>query len=171
MTPLILDQARFELRLPALRADRVSGQAILVGVLAVAFGAILLARPTGGAGSVASVPPAGAVPTIVAPSDGAPSTAGAGGTSSEPATPEPTPEATAPSAAPTESPAPTATPPPASAGPTAAPSTSGETYRVKSGDTLVAIAGRYATTVRVLMELNGIEDPSRLRIGQILKLP
>jgi LysM repeat protein len=44
-------------------------------------------------------------------------------------------------------------------------------YKVRSGDTLTAIAARFGTTVRVLAQLNGISDPSRLRIGQVLKLP
>jgi lysozyme len=51
------------------------------------------------------------------------------------------------------------------------PSTSGATYKVKSGDTLSAIAARFGTTVRVLVELNGIADPSRLKIGQVIQLP
>jgi LysM repeat protein len=51
------------------------------------------------------------------------------------------------------------------------PSTSGATYKVRSGDTLSAIAARFGTTVRALVDLNGITDPSRLRVGQVLKLP
>lgn len=169
MTPLILDQARFDLRLPAFRADRTSGQALLVGVLAVAFGAILLARPAGGAGSLESVSP-GSIATGAAPSADPRSTGAAGGPSSDAGTPtptpDPTPEPTTATDAPTEAPVTTASP-----APSPAPSTSGETYRVKSGDTLVAIAARYGTTSQILIELNGIEDPSKLRIGQILKLP
>jgi LysM repeat protein len=47
----------------------------------------------------------------------------------------------------------------------------GRTYRVRPGDTLSGIAGRYGTTVRELVRLNNIEDPSRIRIGLVLKLP
>ena len=169
MTPLILDQGRFDIRLPAFRADRPTGQAILVAVLAVAFVAILLARPTGGVGS-AGPPPASTIPSVVAPSEPS-STAGGGGPSADPATPEPTPEPTTATEAPAATPVATSTPPPSTPAPTAAPTTSGETYRVKSGDTLVAIAARFGTTTRVLIRLNGIDDPSRLRVGQILKLP
>jgi LysM repeat protein len=88
----------------------------------------------------------------------------------------------APSEAPDETDRPSASEPaaipsaaPASAAPSSAaspePSTSGATYRVKSGDTLSAIAARFGTTTRVLVQLNGITDPSKLKIGQILKLP
>lgn len=44
-------------------------------------------------------------------------------------------------------------------------------YRVQSGDTLITIAARYGTTWQILVELNGIEDPARLRVGQELVLP
>lgn len=170
MTPVILDPGRFDVRLPAFRADRTSGQAVLVGVLAIAFVAILLARPSGGAGSVAP-PPASEFAAFASASSGPLETEAAGAPSADPTTPDPTPEATATTEAPTERPVATATPQPRTPAPTAAPSTSGETYRVKSGDTLVAIAARFGTTTRVLIQLNGIEDPSKLRVGQILKLP
>jgi LysM repeat protein len=42
---------------------------------------------------------------------------------------------------------------------------------VVSGDTLSAIAGRYGTTVAALRELNNISDPSKLRVGQVLRIP
>ena len=45
------------------------------------------------------------------------------------------------------------------------------TYKVKRGDTLSGIAARFGTTVKVLVELNDIKDPSKLRVGQVLKLP
>ncbi len=43
-----------------------------------------------------------------------------------------------------------------------------ETYKVKSGDNLGSIARRYHTTTKKLMALNGIRDPRKLRIGQVL---
>jgi LysM repeat protein len=46
-----------------------------------------------------------------------------------------------------------------------------QTYRVRSGDTLSAIAQRFDTTVRALVRLNDIEDPNEIRAGQELKLP
>ncbi|MFM1559766.1 MAG: LysM peptidoglycan-binding domain-containing protein [Roseibacillus sp.] len=53
-----------------------------------------------------------------------------------------------------------------SATPTLAPS-----YTVKPGDTLSSIARRYRTSADGLMKINGIEDPTRLRVGQLLTLP
>ena len=163
MTPVILDHGRFDLRLPTLRADRGTGQAALVAVLGIALVAILLARPSGNAGAI---PPAGtagpselasAVPTEVAAAPSA-ETASPAATPAESATPRP-------SAPASEAPASAA--PPAST----EPATSGATYKVKSGDTLSAIAARFDTTTRILVRLNGITDPSRLKVGQILKLP
>lgn len=43
-------------------------------------------------------------------------------------------------------------------------------YRVKSGDTLGAIARRYGMTVGQLQRWNNITDPSRLRIGQRIEI-
>ncbi len=45
------------------------------------------------------------------------------------------------------------------------------TYRVRRGDTLDAIARRYGVRVRDLMEINGIQNPRRLRPGQRLRVP
>jgi N-acetylmuramoyl-L-alanine amidase len=45
------------------------------------------------------------------------------------------------------------------------------TYRVKRGDTLSAIARRYGTTIRVIMELNHLKRPDPLYIGRKLVLP
>ena len=42
---------------------------------------------------------------------------------------------------------------------------------MKFGDTLSGIAARFGTTVKVLAELNGIADPSLIRVGQVLVLP
>lgn len=50
--------------------------------------------------------------------------------------------------------------------------TSSETvYTVKSGDTLVKIAGMYGTTYQKLAEYNNISNPSLIRIGQKIKIP
>ncbi len=43
-------------------------------------------------------------------------------------------------------------------------------YKVKSGDTLSAIARKYHTSVSTLCRLNGIKDTSILRIGQTLRV-
>jgi LysM repeat protein len=161
MTPVILDHGRFDVRVPAWRTDRTS-QGVLVGLLGVAFTAILLARPA---------VPAGAGPLVD------PSSSPAGGAAP---TASVAVEPTDPTVPPVSSDEPAATPPTsgdpgaqASSGaePSAEPTTSGATYRVKSGDTLSAIAARFGTTTQVLARLNDIADPSKLKIGQILKLP
>lgn len=46
-----------------------------------------------------------------------------------------------------------------------------ETYTVKTGDTLSAIAKRFRTTVVDLVKLNNIKDPDVIHAGQVLKLP
>lgn len=48
---------------------------------------------------------------------------------------------------------------------------SGNTYTVKSGDTLYRIAQAAGTTVDKLAELNGLKDPAKITVGQVLKLP
>jgi LysM repeat protein len=45
------------------------------------------------------------------------------------------------------------------------------TYRVKSGDTLSAIASRYKTTVAALARANGIKNANVIRVGQSLVVP
>lgn len=81
------------------------------------------------------------------------------------ATPTPT---VGPTATPTVAPTPTATPAP-TATPTCGVVFCGE-YVVQSGDTLSAIAERFNTTVEELAERNCIADPSRIYVGQILKI-
>ncbi|MGC4174149.1 LysM peptidoglycan-binding domain-containing protein [Demequina sp.] len=44
-------------------------------------------------------------------------------------------------------------------------------YTVKSGDTLSAIARKFSTTVAKLVSTNGIDNPSRIRVGQVLTIP
>lgn len=44
-------------------------------------------------------------------------------------------------------------------------------YRIRFGDTLTGIAGRYKTTVEELVRLNGIRNPDRIYAGQIIKVP
>lgn len=45
------------------------------------------------------------------------------------------------------------------------------TYVVRSGDSLSAIARAYRTSVEQIMRLNGLTDPSRLFVGQVLRIP
>lgn len=154
--PLVLDHGRLPVNVTAVALERGLGQVALLILLAVAFAAILVARLS------SSADPGGVV---------------AGG-----ATPSP-----AHSASPVASSTPTLSPTPTDPGPSVAasdiPSGSGApaetsgatdvptTYKVRSGDTLSGIAGRFGTTVTALTELNGIKDASQLRIGQVLKLP
>lgn len=51
-----------------------------------------------------------------------------------------------------------------------ASTTSPATYKVVPGDMLSAIAARFNTTVAKLVELNDIENPNLIQVGQILKL-
>ncbi len=44
-------------------------------------------------------------------------------------------------------------------------------YRIRSGDTLSAIARRYGTKVAVLEQINKIKDPNLIYAGQLLKIP
>ncbi|GEK88934.1 Peptidoglycan/xylan/chitin deacetylase, PgdA/CDA1 family [Alkalibacterium putridalgicola] len=46
-----------------------------------------------------------------------------------------------------------------------------QTYTVKAGDTLYAIALRYNTTVQTLASLNNISNTNLIRVGQVLFLP
>ena len=44
------------------------------------------------------------------------------------------------------------------------------TYVVRAGDTLYSIARRFGMTLDEIMSLNGITDPSRIQIGQVLQV-
>lgn len=46
-----------------------------------------------------------------------------------------------------------------------------KTHIVKKGDTLFGIAQKNHTTVRALERLNKIDDPNKISIGQVIKLP
>jgi LysM repeat protein len=147
---------------------RGGGQALLVGLMVLAFIVLVIARtqspaaangavasPSGGAAAESTSPgPAGSQPA------GSPSTAPSPGTSPGP-TPEPSPVATpAPTAKPTAKPTPKPTEAAAS-----------REYRVKSGDTLSSIAARFRVTVEALVTLNDIADPRYIRTGQVLRIP
>jgi LysM repeat protein len=54
---------------------------------------------------------------------------------------------------------------------TPTPAAALESYVVRSGDTLAAIAVRYNTTVEALVRENGLTDAGRLEVGQTLKVP
>lgn len=50
------------------------------------------------------------------------------------------------------------------------PSAGVGTYTVQRGDTLYKIARQHGQTVDELMRVNSIKDPSRLRVGQVLRV-
>lgn len=162
-TPVILDHGRFDLRLPAFRLDRISGQGLLVGLLGLAFVAILIARPAGdgraadGSGGIHASATPGSTTAAVA--------------SAKPGPSSPASDVPVVTARPVASAAPAVSGQPTNPPASAPPARSGSTYKVKSGDTLSAIAAHYGTTVKVLMTLNKITDPSKLKVGQILQLP
>jgi len=66
------------------------------------------------------------------------------------------------------SPEPSPTPTPTAA---AAAGECGETYTVEAGDSPSGIAEKCGVDVNDLMELNDIDDPRSLRVGQELKMP
>jgi LysM repeat protein len=55
--------------------------------------------------------------------------------------------------------------------PRAVPAGSGRTHTVKSGENIWRISNQYKVSQNELLSLNGITDPSKLQIGQVLKLP
>lgn len=70
-------------------------------------------------------------------------------------------------------PSPTATPTPTPAlVPTPMPEPTSQSYRVRSGDTLLSIARRFGLTLGQLMAANPtITDPDRIRVGQVIVIP
>jgi LysM repeat protein len=65
----------------------------------------------------------------------------------------------------------TLTIPGATGSPAPAPSGGGTTYVVQRGDILFRIALRYGISYVYLAQYNGIADPSRIYVGQVLKIP
>jgi LysM repeat protein len=62
---------------------------------------------------------------------------------------------------------------PASVPPTkpAAQTAGGATYKVEKGDNPYTIAKKLSVSYHDLLKINGIDDPTKLQIGQILKVP
>ena len=48
--------------------------------------------------------------------------------------------------------------------------TSYDTYTVVSGDSLSKIAQKFGTTYQELARINGISDPNKISVGQVLKV-
>lgn len=155
-TPIVLESPHAVLTPLAGGPARTGGQALLVGLMVLAFIVLVVARtsapPTSGSPSPGAVAGGGAI-------------ASAGSLASPAATVVSTPSPT-PSAAP--SPTATASAPPPPATPTAAPSA--RRYKVKSGDTLSGIAARFATTVKAIRIANNLQG-NLIRPGQVLIIP
>jgi LysM repeat protein len=65
-----------------------------------------------------------------------------------------------------------ATKPAAAAAPASAPTTAAaDSYKVAKGDNPYNIAKKLGVNSQELLKLNGIEDPTKLQIGQVLKVP
>lgn len=58
---------------------------------------------------------------------------------------------------------------PATGQPATTPASSAN-HVIQAGDTLSAIAARYGTTVQALAQANGISNPDRIQVGQVLNL-
>ncbi len=148
---------------------RSTGQALLIGLMVVAFIVLIIARVSP---PISGEPPASFDVGVLG--SAAP---GSSDASLPPATATPAPTPTvepSPSEVPVSAP-PSSVPPSAnpSANPSELPSSSpaGQTYRVRPGDTLSGIASRYALTVRALRQANGIAPGGIIRPGQVLVIP
>ena len=155
MLPVVLDRGPISVTIEGQGLRRLAAPASVV-VVAAAIGALLLARGPGAPGPSSGGNGVAAPSAIASPAPVATGSAVA----------SPGSQAQAPSPTPVPTAGPSATPP-ASASP--APS-GGGTYTVQAGDTLSAIAARFGTTATALAKLNGITNPSYIRVGQVLKL-
>ena len=157
--PLLLEPTR---GLPARFAGgstKAGGQALLVGLMVLAFLVLVIARTTAPPGTASPAPAASqsAAAAVVPSPSGAPS-------------PSPTATVTAPPS-PVGSPSapPSATP---SATPSRTPRPSGSvTYTVLANDTLSGIAAKFHTTVKAIATANNITNPRLIHAGQVLVIP
>lgn len=180
-TPILLEPPGSTGRLLGPSRER-AGQVALVSLMVVAFAIMVVARssPPGAAGgalgsqgspAAETMPPGASVP----PS--APAASPAGSIPPGPPGAHPSigaaPGVQAPGS-PAGQPGPAGSP---SAGPSlgtggeASPSAAPRRYTVKAGDTLRGIAASFGVRPREIAEANGITDPSRIRIGQVLLIP
>jgi len=152
MLPVVMDRGPLGATLEQERLRRLVAPASVV-IVGAALGAFLLARGPGAPGPASDNSAAGS--TV--------------GSSTRPASTPSSPPVTA---APSDASAPTPPPSPSTPRASASPApVGGHTYTVRRGDSLSSIAAQFGTTTRALVQLNGITNPSLIRVGQVLKLP
>jgi LysM repeat protein len=172
-TVLALDPARGRIGVLPGSTGHHGGQALLVGLMVLAFLVLVIARTTpesSGVGSPSGSPVAEAGGAQGSPAAGSPSSPAASPSPDGATTPSPPAPSTDPSADPTPSVAPSRSP---AVSPKPVPSrvpADATRYKVKSGDTLSAIAARFGTTVKKLKAANGLSS-NVIRVGQVLVIP
>jgi LysM repeat protein len=157
-SPVVFDTRPFAVPVELDGRGRPVAQAALVGLMAVAFGAVAISRLADGGGAVldaSSSPPSNAIASPAASPGATPGTVTPGPTIVD-VTPTPTPPS-----------------PPPTLGPTATPTAVpvGRSYTIQSGDTLYAIAARFETTVQAIQAANGMGTSTVIRVGQVLLIP
>jgi LysM repeat protein len=158
--PAAIDDGRIGIPIAIGGRERTVPQAGLGAVLVGVLGILVVSRLAGGSDQAAirdaaASPPGATTAVVVEPTPSSTPRA------VDSATPEPEPSAV---------PSPRASPTGEVAGATATPPQV-RTYRVRSGDTLYSIALRFDTTVKAIQAANEIDDPSTLRVGQLLQIP
>lgn len=167
--PVVVERSRSFPSFGSASGSRRWGQIGLVLLMLVALVAVVVARSGG------DQTPAAAGVESATSSPSSPAAAGAPPTTGPTAEPTPgesdaSPEGSAAASATAgagATPRPTVAPSPARS-PTAS---AGTTYTVKRGDTLSAIAVRFGTSIAAIQELNGITNPSLIRVGEVLEIP
>jgi len=137
---------------------------VALGVMAVVVVVLLGTRILGGSGApeaspIGGVGPPAASATETSGPSSAPGSPQAGASSIPPESSGAAPASSEPAAAESAKP---------STRPAASPQ---RTYKVRSGDTLTAIAAKYGTTVAAIMKLNKIKNARSIHSGQILRIP
>jgi len=162
-TVVTLEPVRGGLAGMASAPTRSGGQALLIGLMVLAFLVVVIARTSTPASDGAGGPGPSVLMPGASPAGGGPWPSSGAGASDGPG----------PSLVQSPAPGGSSTP---GAGPAASASaspgaTGDKTYRVKAGDTLSSIAARFGTTVRAIKKANRITGSSVIRPGQALVIP
>lgn len=141
-------------------------------------GSVVLAEPTVAPTSTSSAAPSPtAKPKATVKAEGRATGGVAPAAHDTPASAKATAKPPAPTATPVRQPAPTATaipPAPAPKAPPPTPTTSDAQvmmHRVQRGETVYHIAKTYGVTVAAILQANHLDDPRKLRAGQLLRVP